>query len=221
MAVIAACAVLVAAGIACVVRWRAGPRPGMAPRYLLGLAVAGPVAGLLAAGAGGRLIMRLLALTSPDADGQITEAGETIGEISVAGTAGFVLFAGVPAGALALTLFVLAGSLLPGGRVGGVVLGLVLLVLVGAQLEPLRADNFDFNLVGPDWLSLLSFPALALFQGMLTWALAGRYGCSRCRCAGAPSGSPRRSSSCLHCRASSVLWPTSPSCRRRTSTAAG
>ena len=179
MAVIAACAVLVAAGLACVVRWGAGPRPAAAPpwpRYLLGLVVAGPVAGLLAAGAGGRLVMRLLALTSPDARGGTTEAGETIGQITAEGTAGFMLFIGVPAGALAVIVFVLAGSLLPAGRAGGVVLGLVLLVLAGVRLEPLRADNFDFDLVGPDWLSLVSFTALAVFQGMLTWALAARYG---------------------------------------------
>jgi hypothetical protein len=163
-----------------VIRWGSGPadrgalpRPG---RYLAALLVAGPGAGVLAAGAGGRLIMRLLAVTSPDAHGQITEAGEEIGDITAGGTAGFVVFTGVPAGVLTALLFVLAGSLLPRGRAGGVALGLLLLVLVGAQLEPLRADNFDFNLVGPDWLSLLSFTALACFQGMLTWALAGRLG---------------------------------------------
>jgi hypothetical protein len=180
MLVIVVCAALVAAGIVCVVRWGAGPQQGVpspsVPRYLAGLAVAGPLAGLVAAGAGGRLVMRLLAVTSPDARGGITEAGEEIGEITVGGTAGFLVFVGLPAGALAVVLFVLAGSLLPRGYAGGAVLGLLLLVLVGAQLEPLREDNFDFNLVGPDWLSLLSFTALAAFQGMLTWALAGRLG---------------------------------------------
>jgi hypothetical protein len=180
MAVIVACAALAAVGVAFVVRWGAGPvEPGASlgpARYIGALLVAGPGAGLLAAGAGGRLIMRLLAVTSPDAHGQITEAGEEIGEITASGTVGFFLFAGVPAGALTVLLFVLAGSLLPRGYLGGAVLGLLLLVLVGTQLEPLRADNFDFNLVGPDWLSLLSFTALAVFQGMLTWALAGRLG---------------------------------------------
>lgn len=180
MAVIAVCAVLVAVGSALVVRWGAGPLPGApsppVPRYLAGLAVAGPIAGVLAAGAGGRLVMRLLAVTSPEAHGGITEAGETIGEITVGGTAAFLLFTGVPAGTLAALLFVIAGALLPSGRLGGAVLGLVLLVLVGAQTEPLRADNFDFDLVGPDWLSLLAFTVLAVFQGMLTWALAGRFG---------------------------------------------
>ena len=47
-------------------------------------------------------------------------------------------------------------------------------MLVGWQLEPLRADNFDFNLIGPDWLSLLAFTAIALFQGVLVVALVAR-----------------------------------------------
>jgi hypothetical protein len=180
MVVIGVCAALAAAGLVLVVRWGAGPvergAPPRAARYIASLLIAGPGAGVLAAGAGGRLVMRLLAATSPDAHGQLTEAGEEIGEITAGGTAGFFLFVGVPAGALAVLLFVLVGSVLPRGYAGGAMLGLLLLVLAGTQLEPLREDNFDFNLVGPDWLSLLSFTALAVFQGMLTWALAGRLG---------------------------------------------
>ena len=38
----------------------------------------------------------------------------------------------------------------------------------------MRPDNFDFRLVGPGWLSLLSFTTLAAFQGMVTFALAQR-----------------------------------------------
>ncbi len=176
--VILTCAVLVAVGVVAVVRWGSGPDGSRAPvrswpvRYVA-LAVA---AGVLAAGAGGRVLMRLLAVTSPDADGQITEAGAEIGEITVGGTLGFLAFAGMSAGVLAAVLYVVAGSVLPRGRAGGIVLGLGLLVLAGAQLEPLRADNIDFNLVGPGWLSLLAFTALAVFQGMVTWALAGRLG---------------------------------------------
>jgi hypothetical protein len=137
---------------------------------------AGVAAGVLAAGAGGRLVMRLLAATSPQSHGQITEGAATIGDITVGGTIGFIAFVGVAAGALSAGLYLLVGSLLPRGRAGGVALGLLLLVLAGTRLDPLRADNFDFNLVGPDWLSLLLFTALAVFQGALTWALAGRLG---------------------------------------------
>ena len=58
----------------------------------------------------------------------------------------------------------------------GAILGALLVVLVGTRIEPLRSDNFDFALVGPDWLAVLSFSVLALFQGMLVVALASRWG---------------------------------------------
>ena len=117
--------------------------------------------------------MRLLAITSPDAHGAITEAEATIGEITLGGTLGFVTFVGLPAGALMGALYALAGPVVRGGRAGGLALGAILLILAGAN-EPLRSDNFDFNLVGPDWLSVLCFTALALFQGALVVALAAR-----------------------------------------------
>lgn len=181
VAVIVACAALVVAGIVLVARWGAGvpdgaarPRPVRPARYVALMFAAGAAAGVLAAGAGGRLVMRLLAITSQESHGVITEGGATIGDITVGGTLGFFVFAGVAAGTLSALLYALAGSLLPRGRAGGITLGLLLLVLAGTRLEPLRADNFDFNLVGPDWVSLVSFTALAVFQGMLMWALAGR-----------------------------------------------
>ena len=97
------------------------------------------------------------------------------------------------------------------GRAGGLALGATLLVLGGSN-EPLRADNFDFNLVGPDWLSVLAFTALALFQGALTVAIAARL--SR----GVPSIRPRprvlllgRISS--RCRSSPRTSPTSSAAR--------
>ena len=176
MFVILICLALVAVGVVAVVRWGAGPAGTRAPvrAWPVGYVALALGAGVLAAGAGGRVLMRLLAVTSPDAHGQITEAGAEIGEITFGGTLGFLVFAGVSAGVLAAVLYVVVGSVLPRGRAGGIVLGLALLVLAGAQLDPLRPDNFDFNLVGPGWLSLLAFTALAVFQGMLTWALAGR-----------------------------------------------
>ena len=37
----------------------------------------------------------------------------------------------------------------------------MLLVLAGSRIEPLRADNFDVNLVGPGWLAVLLFTLVA------------------------------------------------------------
>ena len=181
MIVIAACAVLVLAGVAIVVRIGGDPpaeprEPGLRSlaRYLALTAAAGAAAGVLAAGAGGRLIMRLLALTSPEAEGSLTEAEQIVGQITVEGTLGFLAFAGLSAGLITAMLYVLLRPILPPGRKGGAVLGAVALLLVGTRIEPLRPDNFDFNIVGPTWLSVLSFTALAVFQGMVTVALAAR-----------------------------------------------
>ena len=118
MWVIVVCIALVLVGLVAVVRWGglaveppptsrpAGAGPTDPPpvslvvrRYLWYLAVAllsGAAAGILAAGAGGRLVMRLLAVTAgADAQGQVTEAQEIVGRITVDGTIGFVVFTGL------------------------------------------------------------------------------------------------------------------------------
>jgi hypothetical protein len=128
------------------------------PRYVTVSLGAGLAAGLLAAGAGGRLMMRLLGATSsPDVHGLATEAGETIGEISVGGTLAFLVFVGLPAGFLSGLLYALLAPVLPSGRACGVALGVVLLVLFATRIEPLRPDSIDFLLLDPAWLAVLGF----------------------------------------------------------------
>jgi hypothetical protein len=132
-------------------------------------------AGILAAGAGGRLVMRLLAVTAgADAQGRVTEAGEVVGRISVDGTLGFVVFTGLFFGLATGTLYLLLRRWLPAGRAGGLAYGALLLVVAGTRLDPLRPGNPDFDLVGPGWVSVLAFAALAVFHGVLVAALAGR-----------------------------------------------
>jgi hypothetical protein len=119
--------------------------------------------------------MRLLAVTSgPDAQGQITEADQVVGRISLDGTLGFIVFTGLFFGAASGAAYLLLRRWLPGGRTGGLTFGVLLLVLAGSRLEPLRPGNPDFDLVGPGWVSVVAFAALALFHGMLVAALAGR-----------------------------------------------
>jgi hypothetical protein len=197
MWVIVVCLVLVLAGLLAVIRWggpavQPPPTPtkdeadptGRPPvglvvrRYLwyLTLAIsAGVGAGILAAGAGGRLVMRLLAVTAgPDAQGQITEADQVVGRISLDGTLVFIVFTGLFFGAASGATYLLLRRWLPAGRTGGVAFGVLLLVLAGTRLEPLRPGNPDFDLVGPGWVSVAAFAALVLFHGMLVAALAGR-----------------------------------------------
>jgi hypothetical protein len=132
-------------------------------------------AGFLAAGAGGRLVMRLLAVTAgPEAQGRITEADEVVGRVSVDGTLGFVVFTGLFFGLVTGALYLLVRRWLPAGRVGGLAYGALLLVVAGTRLDPLRPGNPDFDLVGPGWVSVAAFATLVVFHGMLVAALAGR-----------------------------------------------
>jgi len=197
MAVIILCIALVLVGLVAVVRWGALPvEPPPVPepdgagptdpppvslvvrRYLWYLAVAllsGAAAGILAAGAGGRLVMRLLAVTAgADAQGQITEAEQIVGRITVDGTLGFVVFTGLFFGPVSGAAYLLLRRWLPAGQAGGLAFGALLLVVAGTRLEPLRPSNPDFNLVGPGWVSVAAFTVLVVFHGMLVAALTGR-----------------------------------------------
>jgi hypothetical protein len=197
MAVIVVCVVLVLAGLAAVVRWGGlAVQPPPAPalhtadptepppvslvvrRYLWYLTLAvtsGLVAGILAAGAGGRLVMRLLAVTAgPDAQGRITEAEQLVGRITVGGTLGFIVFTTLFFGLATGMVYLLLHRWLPGGWAGGLAYGALLLVVAATRLEPLRRGNPDFDLVGPGWVSVATFALLVVFHGMLVAALAGR-----------------------------------------------
>jgi hypothetical protein len=197
VAVMVGCIVVALAGLVATVRWggltvevpRAPGAEGggaddpppvqlVVRRYLwdVNLAVvAGIGAGIMAAGAGGRLVMRLLAVTAgDDAQGRITEADQLVGRISAEGTIGFVVFTALFFGTATGAGYLLLRRWLPAGRAGGLVYGTLLLVLAGTRLEPLRQGNLDFDLVGPGWVSVVAFSALVLFHGMLVAALAGR-----------------------------------------------
>jgi hypothetical protein len=192
VAVIGVCALVLLAGLAAVVRWGGltvepphAPAPGDPPAvglvvrwylWAVNLAVVGGIgAGIMAAGVGGRLVMRLLAVTAGDeAQGRITEADEVVGRISAGGTVGFVVFTALFFGTASGGAYLLVRRWLPGGRAGGLVYGVLLLLLAGTRLDPLRAGNVDFDLVGPGWVSVVAFSALVLFHGMLVAALAGR-----------------------------------------------
>jgi hypothetical protein len=120
-------------------------------------------------------VMRLLAVTAgTDAQGQITEAEQIVGRITVDGTLGFVVFTGLFFGPVSGAAYLLLRRWLPVGRAGGLAFGALLLVVAGTRLEPLRRGNPDFDLVGPGWVSVAAFTVLVVFHGMLVGALAGR-----------------------------------------------
>ena len=75
---------------------RAGASALDGMRSIAAIVGAGLVAGFLVPGLGGRLFMRLMAATSGSAaQGKLTEAEEVVGEITLGGSVGFVIFVGL------------------------------------------------------------------------------------------------------------------------------
>ena len=84
--------------------------------------LAGLVVGIVVAGFGGRLVMRLAALVVPSANGAFTENGNRIGEITFVGSVALIIFAGLAASIFLAVVWVAISPWLPGR---GVVRGLV------------------------------------------------------------------------------------------------
>ena len=101
-------------------------------RALGGCVAAGLVAGLVIAGLGSRLVMRILALADSSAVGSFTESGNQVGDVTVGGTLGLVVFVGIPIGVLAGLIVFAVRRWLPSGQPWrGLACSAVLLTLLG------------------------------------------------------------------------------------------
>ena len=137
--------------------------------------VAALATGLLVVGPGGRLVMRLLAVTAGEAaQGRITEADQTVGRITVDGTLGFIVFGGLFGGFLLGLVAAVLRPWLPPGRVGALCVAGVLLLTAATRNDPLRPENPDFDLVGPGWLAIVAFAALVVLSALTFEAMAAR-----------------------------------------------
>jgi hypothetical protein len=187
MAVMVVCGLAVAVALVLAVRWRhrellLDPRSGAPfPTRLRGLGrlllvgyLTGLVVGALVIGPAGRLAMRLLASTSPDAQGRITEADEVVGRITVGGTIGFVVFVGLGFGVAVGLIYVFLARAFPHGLLGGALYGAVLLVIFSWSIDPLREENPDFDVIGPGWLAVATFAVMAVVTGVVIAPFAGR-----------------------------------------------
>jgi hypothetical protein len=148
-------------------------------RYLRGAAIAivgGFWVGAVVTGPAIRLIMRVLAVTAgDDAQGRLTEAEEVVGNIDVGGTISLIVFGGVLTGLLSAVIYVLVRSWLPRGRLGGLTIGALHLVVAATVIDPLRPDNRDFDIVGPGWLAVTTFGLACVLHGMAVIAFVNRY----------------------------------------------
>jgi hypothetical protein len=144
-------------------------------RPLAGCLAAGLIVGLVVAGLGSRLVMRLLAVADSEARGTFTENGNRVGEITLGGTLGLVLFVGIFSGVTAGLVAFAVRRWLPVRAPGrGLVLSLVLLGLLGGTV--IDAENLDFRILEPAGLAVALFGVLFLVAGLALAPLADRLG---------------------------------------------
>jgi hypothetical protein len=110
--------------------------------------VAGLVVGLVVAGFGGRIAMRLAAILVPDAVGAFTENGNRIGDVTLSGSLGLIL-TGLFLGPFAGVVWVVVSPWIPGAGLARAILTVPIAVALGA-LVLIRADNRDFRILDHD-----------------------------------------------------------------------
>jgi len=125
--------------------------------------LAGLMVGIVVAGIGGRLVMRLAALLVPDADRAFTENGNRIGDITVGGTVTLVVL-GLLFGAIAGSLWVAMRTFLPRGTPARALLSIPIALALGTTflIDP---GNRDFDVLGHDPLVVASLVLLVAAFG--------------------------------------------------------
>jgi hypothetical protein len=133
--------------------------------------LAGVLAGIVVAGLGGRVLMRLSAvLAGPASIGTRTDNGNIVGEITLPGTIALVAFAGVANGLIGgLVYAALRPSLAPLGRRGAVGFGVLLLAALGFVV--ITPENPDFRRFGPAAVNIAIFAAIYVLFGALLVSL--------------------------------------------------
>ena len=132
------------------------------PAVALGV---GALVGLVVAGGGGRLAMRLIALADDREDfGLSTEGGDTVGEVTLEGTL-FVLFTGLVLGTVGAFLYLALRRWLP-GRPLLRSLSFALIILGFGLTATVNGNDADFEFVNTV-VSILSFATVLLVYGML------------------------------------------------------
>jgi len=136
--------------------------------------VAGIIAGVLVAGFGGRVFMRFAgAVGGASAARRTTEAGFTVGELTIGGTIALVVFIGLAAGLVgAVTHVAMRPWLAWAGPFRGAVYGVALFGLASASSDLMNPDNIDFRLLGHGPLLVGGIVCLFLLFGLvLEWGL--------------------------------------------------
>lgn len=137
-----------------------------------GAVAAGAIAGVISAGMGSRLVMRIIALADPSSDGVMTDAEATVGEVTVGGTVNLLML-GTVAGIMGGVVYLGIRRWLPApGAWKGAVYGVFTLLTVGHLL--FDTANADFQIFEPVLLVIVLFAALFFLNGLIVRTLCDR-----------------------------------------------
>lgn len=125
------------------------------------------ITGALVGGLGGRLFMRIIAATSTDRQGAITDADQVVGKVTTDGTIGLLIFGGVFGGIVVGLVFLVLRHWLPAKQwLSGLIASLIALGLFGSVSDLLNPESDDFQILSPLWLAVAMIVALAAFFGI-------------------------------------------------------
>ncbi len=122
----------------------------------------------------GGLAMRVSALAAgPSAQGILTDAGNSVGSITLEGTVELVVFGGLLSGVIGAVIYLVTSPWLTwAGRWKGAAFGVFLLAIAGEQL--IDHENRDFVVLMPAWLNVSMFASLIVLFGVAAHWMAGR-----------------------------------------------
>lgn len=135
--------------------------------FLVGIGLlAGLIAGFLGLGVGSRVAMRIVALLAGHGHyGEITDAEEVVGQITLDGT-GFLVAAGTVVGVPGGLLYVIVRRWVPGAGIWkGLAFGGLVLALFGSLV--IEGDNPDFRRFVPSIISVLLFALVLVVYGLV------------------------------------------------------
>jgi hypothetical protein len=137
-------------------------------RHISVAGIAGLITGMLVGGVGGRLFMRIAGAANPGARGRTTEAGFTVGRITLDGTLGLVVFVGLFVGVGGAVLYIIFRPWLHrAGKWRGVAFGVLLFAIGSATSDILNPDNVDFLILGNGGLLVAMIFGLFIGFGVL------------------------------------------------------
>lgn len=130
-------------------------------------AIGGGFVGLLTGGVLGRLLMRLLAVTSPKhVAGRMTDDIQPVGEITLGGTVNLFVTT-IALGAIAGLVYLWVRRVLPPSRRGRAALFALFVGSIGGAFLVHDHPSFDYSALKPEWLAVLSFVAIPTLFGLL------------------------------------------------------